>query len=206
MATLLDIRTDIAAAVRDTAFATWTTGEVDDRINQGIDALAAFYPKEIVSDFATISGGVRSYAASSFQNIYRIDIYSGTTYQRTMPHGNGDGPDSGWELHAGVIWLPPTFGVSNGYVLRAFGYGGYVQLSASTSTTDLDTSGRFAVQVFAEVELLTSLITDRAKFQQWQTDSNNTDVTALALAQLHGGATARWQREKQRLRKMRKLG
>ena len=206
MATLLDIRADVARRVRDTSYATWTTGEIDDRINQGIDALAAFYPKEIVSDFATIAAGVSSYAASSFTNIYRIDIYSGTTLQRTMPHGNGDGPNSGWELHSGKVWLPPSFPVATGYVLRAFGYGAYINLDASSSVTDLDTSGRQAVQVFAEVELLTSLIYDRAKFQQWQTDSNNTDVTALALAQLHAGAMARWNRERQRLRRMRKLG
>jgi hypothetical protein len=206
MATLSDLRTYVARDLRDTTNATWSTSELDDRINQGIDALSQFYPKQIVSTFATVSAGVSSYAASSFTNIYRIDTYDGTTYMGTMPHGVGEGPDSGWELHAGVVWMPPTYPVPTGYTLRAFGYGGYIQLSASTQTTDLDTSGIFAVRTFVQVESLAQLIADRAKFQQWQVDSNNTDVTALGLAQLYGGATSRWAREVQRLRTLRKLG
>ena len=206
MATLSDIRTQLARDLRDTTNATWSTAEMDDRINQGIDALAAFYPKEVVSTFATVAASVSSYAASAFTNIYRIDTYDGTTYMGTVPHGNGDGPDSGWELHNGIVWMPPTYPVATGYTLRAFGYGAYVQLSASSSTTDLDTPGTYAVRVFAQVESFAQLIADRAKFQQWQADSNNTDVTALGLAQLYGGATQRWLRERQRLRKMRKLG
>ena len=206
MATLSDIRTLVARDLRDTANTTWSTNELDDRINQGIDALSAFYPKEIVSNFATVSASVTSYTATSFTNIYRIDTYSGTTYMGSVQHGIGEGPDSGWELHAGIIWLAPSFPLTAGYVLRAFGYGGYIQLSASSSTTDLDTSGLFAVRVFVQVESFAQLIADRAKFQQWQTDSNNTDVTALGLAQLYQGATQRWAREVTRLRKMRKLG
>lgn len=206
MATLSDLRTYIARDVRDTSNATWSTSELDDRINQGIDALSAFYPKEIVSDFATVSAGVTSYAASSFTGIFRIDTYSGTTFMGTLPSSFGDGPNNGWEFHAGVIYLPPSYTVPAGYVLRAFGYGGYVQLAASSSTTDLDTSALNALRVFCQVELFAQLIADRAKFQQWQVDSNNTDVTALGLAQIYGGLTSRWQREVLRLRKPRKLG
>lgn len=206
MATLSDLRTYVARDLRDTSNLTWSTAELDDRINQGIDAIGQFYPKEVVSDFATVAASVSSYSASAFTNIYRIDTYSGTTYRGSVTHGNGEGPDSGWELHAGVIWLPPTFPVATGYVMRGFGYGAYVQLSASTSTTDLDTSGTWAVRVFCQVECFAQLIADRAKFKQWQTDSNNTDVTALGLAQIYSGATSRWAREVQRLRKMRKLG
>lgn len=206
MATLSDLRTYVARDLRDTSNATWTVAELDDRINQGIDALAAFYPKDIVTTIGTVASGTSSYAVSSFQNIYRIDVYSTTTYKGTIPHGNGEGPDSGWEMHAGIIWMPPTYPVADDYTLRAFGYGPYVQLSVASATTDLDTSGIFAVRVFAQVESFAQLIADRVKFQQWQADSNNTDVTALGLAQLYSGATARWARERVRLRKMRKLG
>ena len=206
MATLSDLRTYVARDLRDTSNATWSTTELDDRINQGIDAIGQFYPREIVSDFATVAAAVTSYSASAFTTIYRIDTYSGTTYKGSVVHGTGEGPDSGWELHAGKIWLSPTFPVATGYVLRGFGYGAYTQLAAATSTTDLDTSGIWAVRVFAQVECMAQLIADRAKFRQWQTDSNNTDVTALGLAQLYQGATQRWAREVQRLRRMRKLG
>lgn len=206
MATLSDLRTYVARDLRDTGNDTWSVAELDDLINQGIDELASFYPREIVSNFATVSAGVVSYAASSYTNIYRIDTYSGSTFMGTLSHGVGEGPDSGWELHAGVIWLPPTFTLPAGYVLRGFGYGAYVQLSASTQTTDLDSTGIWAVRMFAQVEAFAHLIADRAKYQQWQTDSNNTDVTPLALAQLYNSSLGRWARQVRRLRKVRKLG
>lgn len=206
MATLSDLRTYVARDLRDTTNSTWSTTELDDFINQGIDELATFYPKEIVSTIGTVSAGVVSYAVSSYTNIYRIDQYSGTTFMGSLAHGVGEGPDSGWELHAGVLWLPPTYPPPTGYTLRAYGYGPYVQLSASTQTTDLDTSGIWAVRVFAQVEGFAHLLADRAKFKQWQTDQQNTDVGLLQMNQLYGVAASRWARQVNRLRKIRKLG
>lgn len=206
MATLSDIRTTVARKVRDTSNATWSTSELDDTINQGIDAIGSFYPKEIVSTFATIAAGTVTYAASSYTGIYRIDVYNGTSFMGTLPHSIGDGADSGWELHNGIVHLPPSYTITTGYTLKAFGYSGYVQLAASTSTTDLDTTGLNALYLFCQKELLWPLVADRAKFQQWQTDTNNTDTTSLAMAQIAGAAEARWQREQRRLRRIRKLG
>lgn len=206
MATLSDLRTYTARALRDTANGTWTTGELDDLINQGIDEISSFYPKDVVSTFATVSAGVVSYAASSYTNIYRIDQYDGTTFRGVVPHGTGEGPDSGWELHAGIVWFPPTYQMPTGYTLRAFGYGAYIQLTASSQTTDLDTTGIWAVVRYAQVEGWAALMGDRAKFMQWQTDSNNTDVSPLVMAQLYNAALSRWARQVRRMRKMRKLG
>lgn len=204
MATLSDMRTEVSRKLRDTSNEIWTTTEVDDAINQGIDALAAFYPREIVSNFATVAAGVQSYAASSFTNIYRIEQYSGTTFKGVIPHGIGGG-DSGWESHGSVIYLPAGYTFTTGYVLRAYGYGAYVQLSASTQTTDLDTSGQWAVKVFAQVECISALLNDRVKFQQWQVDTNSTDVTLLALTQTYNSLRSKWNGERQRLKRMRKL-
>lgn len=206
MATLSDIRTGLARDLRDTGNSTWSTAELDDLINQGIDELASFYPREVVSTFATVSAGVVSYAASSYTNIYRIDTYDGTTYMGTLAHGIGEGADSGWELHAGVVWLPPTFSLPAGRLLRGWGYGGYTQLAASTSVTDLDTTGIWAVRLFGQVEGFAHLLADRAKFKQWQTDPQNTDVGMLQMNQLYSVAAGRWARRVQRLRKVRKLG
>lgn len=205
MATLSDLRTYVSRDLRDTGNSTWSTAELDDLINQGIDELASFYPREIVSNVATVSAGVVSYAASSYTNIYRIDMYSGTSWMGALASGIG-GAETGWELHAGVLWLPPTLTIPAGYVLRGYGYGGYVQLSASTQTTDLDTSGIWAVRMFAQVEGFAHLMADRAKFLQWQTDDQNTDVGALQMAQLYNAALSRWGRQVRRLRKVRKLG
>jgi hypothetical protein len=206
VATLSDIRTTVARKVRDTTNATFTTSELDDAINQGIDAIGSFYPKDIVSTFATVSAGVLSYAASSYDSIYRIEVYSGTSHMGDLSPSIGDGADSGWDLHAGVVYLPPGYTVNAGYTLKAFGYGPYIQLAAATSVTDLDTRALNALYVFCQAELVYSLVIDRLKFQQFQADTNSTDTTALAMAQIYASTAARWEREKQRLKKIRKLG
>lgn len=206
MTTLADLRTRLAAELRDPTNATWNTTELDYLINQGIDAVAAFYPKEIVQTVGTVSAGVNSYAVSSFSSIYRLDIYtSAGSYRTEVPHAIG-GANTGWEMHGGVLYLPPSRTYTVGDTLRAWGYGGYIQLSASTSTTDLDVSAINAVLVFAEVAAYSRLTADRAQFQQWQANTNGVDTTALGLAQLQSGARATWRDERSRLRRMRKSG
>lgn len=207
MATLSDLRTYVAQDLRDPTNATFSVAEIDDFINQGIDAIADVNPTEVVSTFATVAASVYSYAASAFSLLYRLDIYTSSgTYRDTIPHGIGDGPNSGWEMHGGVVYLPPSYTWTVGDTLRGFGYGRYVQLAASTSTTDLTTSAIWAVRVFAQAEAFQRLLNDRAKFQQWQSDTNSSDVSALGLASLMSQARSRWERERGRMRRMRKSG
>ena len=127
MTTLADLRTSISRSLRDTSNLTWSVTEIDDLVNQGIDAIADFYPREIVQTLGTVSAGVSSYSATSFTRIYRLDIYSSAgTYLGEFSHGFGDA-DSGWELHGGVLYMPPNITLDTGNTLKAFGYGRYVQ-------------------------------------------------------------------------------
>lgn len=207
MATFSELKTQVSRDLRDSSNNTWSTAEVGDLINQGIDALADFYPREIVQTVGTVSAGVVSYAASSYTNVYRLDVYTaGGEYAGAIPHGIGDGPDSGWEFHGGVLYLPPSWLPGAGHTLRAWGYGRYLQLSADSATTDVDAAGIWAVRVFCQAEGFGRLLADRAAFQQWQADPGNVDVTSLALNQLVFAQRRRWQEERQRLRRMRKLG
>ena len=200
MTTLSDLRTQVAADLRDAAFDTWTSDEIDDLINQGIDAVGDVYPRQIVQTIGTVSASVSSCSASAFRYVFRLDIYtSAGSYDGEMPHAIS-GADSGWEFHNGIIYLPPNWMPDAGDTLRAWGYGSYVQLSSSTSTTDLDTSAQNAVRVFCQAEGFHRLIASRVAYQQWQSQSANTDVTALALNQIAFNASRRWETEKARLR------
>jgi hypothetical protein len=205
MTTLADIRTTVAERLRDTGNNTWSTDELDALINQGIDALADVYPKEIVQSLGTVQSSVYTYGASSFTNIYRIDLYDPDgNYRGPLPMGDASSRDAGWELHGGVVYLPPNLPLTADSTLEAFGYGRYVQLSASTSTTDLDTSGFWAVVAYCQARGFASLLADRVAFQQWQAQPGNTDVNAVGLAQIEGSTRSFWESEKQRLRRMRK--
>lgn len=207
MTTLSTLITNVSGDLRDSSNNTFSTAEVTDLINRGIDVLGGVYPREIVGS-VTISSGVKSYALpSNLSFVYRVDIYTdASSYAGTINRAGGEGPDSGWETHNSVLYLPPGLTVTANYTLRLWGYGPYTQLAASSSTTDLGTTAIWALRLFCQSEALALLLIDRAKFQQWQTSSNNTDVSAIGVAQLYQIAARRWEREETRLRRMRKLG
>lgn len=206
--TLGDIQTTLARQLRDISFATFSTAEMNDWINRGIDSIADVNPREVTDYSITISSNVYTYTPTqSFANIYRVDIHSSSdSYLGVLPKGLGEGRDSGWEWHAGILWLSPNWPLSAGYKLRIFGYARYIQLSASSSTTDMDTAAINAVIAFAEAEALSALEIDRAKFQQWQATPGNSDVGLLHVATARRDAERRWREEQRRLRRMRKLG
>lgn len=205
MTTLNDLTTMVARDIRDIGFDTFSSTEVQDFIHQGLDAVADFFPKEIAQAVATVSANVYTYAVADFTNIYRIDIHdSSGKYRGELPHAY-EGRDSGWELHGGVLYIPPNWPLSAGDRLRAFGYGRYIQFTGLTTDTEIANTGTWAIRVFARMQAFDRLLFDRALFTQWQAAPGNTDVSAMALNQLAFSTRQAWAAEKQRLRRVRKL-
>ena len=208
MALLSDIRTEVANAVRDTTNATFSTAEMNYYINRGIDAVSDIFPLETTDYSIALVSGVSTYAPSvTFSQIFRVDIHSNSdSYLGVLPFSLGEGRQSGWEFHAGILWIPPLFTFPSNAKIRLWGYSRYAQLAADSATTDMSRTAIDGVIAYCASEALSALMMDRAKFQQWQVNSNNTDVTALTLAQLAARADLRWKREQQRLRRLRRLG
>src|ERR1035437_4433448 len=112
MTTRLDLQIEASRALRDPNNATFVVAEMADILNSGIDAIADFFPKEVMDASITISAGVSTYAGpSTFTSIFRVDIWSAAgstgTFLQTLEPAIGAGPNSGWEHHAGTLLLPP---------------------------------------------------------------------------------------------------
>ncbi len=206
MTTLAQLEVTVARALRDTARNTWDTTELDDLINQGIDVLSELSPREIVQTVGTVAASTYSYSVSAFTSVYRLDVYtSGGSYSGQIEHGIG-GADTGWEVHGGVIYLPPNWLPSTGSTLRAWGYAAFTQLSATSSVTDLTPALIHSLVVFCQGEAASRLLNDRAMFGQWQADPANSDATLLGLNQTAFRWRRRWEEEARRLRRLRKQG
>lgn len=208
--TLSSIRTMVRRDLRDPNGATWTDSEIDDLINSGIDWLNGFYPKEAIQTTAftqPVSGSVFSVALTDVSWPFRVDSYDESgKFKETVLPSTSDGPNSGWEVHNGIMFLPPHYTLSSPGTLRIFGYSTFIQLASSTSTTDMDYSGINAVRVWAQAEAFSRLLSDRVTFQQWQVQSGNSDVSALSMNQIALSNQQRVRREESRLRKMRRIG
>ena len=208
--TLSSIRTMVRRDLRDPNGATWTDSEIDDLINSGVDWLNGFYPKDAIQTTAftqPVSGSVFSVALTDVAWPFRVDSYDeGGKFKETVLPSTSDGPNSGWEVHNGILFLPPHYTLSSPGTLRIFGYSTFIQLASGTSTTDMDYSGINAVRVWAQAEAFSRLLSDRVTFQQWQVQSGNSDVSALSMNQIALSNQQRVRREESRLRKMRRIG
>ncbi len=130
-------------------------------------------------------------------------------YRETVRPSSGDGPDSGWETHGGILYLPTRYTLAVGTgTLNVVGYGPWTQINTSqtSSVTNLDTTAQNAVKVYVEAEALTMLTFDRAQYQQWQVSSGSSDISALGMNNLALAAQQRWRQEKNRIRRFRKGG
>ena len=77
MATLSDLRTQVARDLRDTSNNVWATAELDDLINAAVDEIGDLAPKEVIDYSLTITSGVFTYALpSSLSRIFRVDIHN----------------------------------------------------------------------------------------------------------------------------------
>jgi hypothetical protein len=196
--------------LRDPNGATWSDNEVNDLINSGIDWVNGLYPKDAIQTTAftqPVSGSVFSVALSDVSWVFRVDSYDGSgKFKETVLPSTSDGPNSGWEVHNNILFLPPHYTLSSPGTLRIFGYSTFIQLSSDSTTTDMDVTALNAVRVWAQAEAFSRLLSDRVAFQQWQVQSGNSDVSALSMNQIALSNQQRVRREEIRLRRMRRLG
>lgn len=110
--------------------------------------------------------------------------------------------DTGWTFWDGNITIPYRYAnamTEGQHVIKVYGYAPYDPLTTDAQVTDLTTELEHAVRTFARLEALQRLILDRDLFTQWQTASNNTDVSAAALMNSYAGLNEQWRRTKREL-------
>lgn len=211
--TFSSLLTSLRLSLRDPNGTTWSDGQLGELINRGIDAIGDVYQSEAIQSTAftqPVSGSVFSVALTTVTWPVRVDVYDDSgKYRETVRPSSGDGPDSGWETHGGILYLPTRYVLAVGTgTLNIVGYGPWTQINTAqtSSVTNLDTTAQNAVKVYVEAEALTMLTFDRAQYQQWQVSSGSSDISALGMNNLALAAQQRWRQEKNRIRRFRKGG
>ena len=187
----------------------FTDLQIADMIGQGINALEQFYPYEVVTSI-TISAGSYTYATpASISDIFKIVLLDASGVPQGLIHeGSGD-LSSGWQEHGGTLFIPRWSDLTTAMTLQVWGYGpwAYIDSSSATSaTTNLDTTALWAVRVFVQVAEFEKLVLQRTNFQQWEQTPGDADVSALSLRSIASEKRKQWAEEKLRLRELRKAG
>lgn len=86
---------------------------------------------------------------------------------------------AGWEVWNGQLEIPQGVGdsLSVGDLIRVWGYSPYPPVVADVDVIPVSAELELVVRQVCRVEGMRKLIGSRVLFKQWQTRSNNTDVT-----------------------------
>jgi hypothetical protein len=218
----LDMIAKARRALRDTAGDVFEVDLVTDFINAGLAELSAIRPLETTVSITSVDGldGIDAdpdaVTVADLDYIYMVEVVGldGTSQegsaQTVSPEDNSTNWRNGWDFVGGRIVLPPTM---RSYLesdweqtvptmaVLARGYRHRRRIDdPNTDVLDIfSLPEEQAVTFMAQKAGFESLLNDRALFQQWQTATNNTDVSPNQLSGMVQGALINWERMRKHL-------
>lgn len=204
MTTRLQLRDRIARDIRDPAYGTFTSAQVDDLMEDGIAEVSLVYPLQIVEIVAPLAG-IYYYAVRS-EHTFRVEVYRDDEFYREVDQA--DGPSqSGYDLHASTIFIPKTV-IDNldpdTDDIRIWGYTNRKRPTADGEVLELDDRAEFAVRAYAQWKAYQLLANDRTLFKQWQAQTKNTDISVNQVLTTAQTYSREWDRKRNHLRTVRR--
>ncbi len=192
------LNTKLATALRDTAYATWGTGEMDDLIAWSVARLFPRFPRPIDP---SVSGGQITIAADTYYYSLPAGIAAVSRIDLLDTSSNELGPISGraWEITGdvlngtGKLHISPQI-VSSfvGAKLMLHGYGHY-DVTTNLIPDDLVP----LVLARARAEAYRRVASDRERFKAWLSRNQTQNVSVNEMLQMINEADAEARRLEQ---------
>lgn len=211
MTSFLNLQTYVSRDLADPDKQTFDADAVKDFIQQGLAAIARIAPAQFIEDLTPVTNQT-SYplrqaifgALTPEIRVVRVEVWSGTPsvfrYKIRSKAGQTTRDSiAGWEVWNGSLEIPYWNAYANILnpvtdIIRVWGYSPYGPISADADVVPVSAELELAIRTFCRVEGMRRLIGSRVLFKQWQTRSNNSDVT---LGQLNSDlqiADEEWRR------------
>lgn len=190
---------------------TFDEDALKDFVQQGLAAVARFAPKQFQEDLTPVEDQlVYELLSDIFTSgppqeirVVRVEVWRGDPSRfafKIKAKAGQPTRDStgGWEVWAGQLELPQS--VVDAYIdedtdtIRVWGYSPYEPIEDDADVVPVSAELELAIRQFCRVEAMRKLIGSRVLFKQWQTRSNNTDVTLGALNSDLQVAEQEWRR------------
>ncbi len=201
------LQTLVSRDLADPSRQTFDVDAVKDFIQQGLAAIARVAPDQFQEDLSPVTDQLK-YALRSATfgglpvpevRLVRVEIWRGTPSRFAFKVKSKAGTDTrdslaGWEVWGGQLELPYSYNILTTDIIRVWGYSPYPPISADADVVPVSAELELALRTFCRVEGMRRLIGSRVLFKQWQTRSNNSDVT---LGQLNSDlqvADEEWRR------------
>lgn len=193
MTTYAELQTAVARDLSDPSNQTFNTDAVKDFIQQGLAEIARISPMQFQEDLSPVADQLVYPLRSDIFTVpqqelrlVRVEVWTGVPSRfkfKVKSKAGAATRDSyaGWEVWAGSLELPQW--VVDSYIstaddtIRVWGYSPYDPIAEDADVVPLSTELELALREFCRVQAMRKLVASRVLFKQWQTRSNNTDVT-----------------------------
>lgn len=197
------LRAAILRDLRDPDGETFTEDEVNDLINHAVVEVGRIYPKQQVEELTIDTDGQTVFPIEAYA-LFRVEVLQEGQTPSGIPNNRlDDSGEGGWDLHAGALYVPRFVAqrlAADTHTLRIWGYWPRELFSQDTDVLDGDAETEYAVRTVATLNGYQRLQNDRLLFQQWLTNTGNTDVSPNQLAQTADMYQSQWREMRNRLR------
>ena len=205
-----DLRDAVASDLRDPLHKAFTDTQIGDLVNEGIAELNRLRPLERIESLPLVEGS-KAYA-TTLQGVFLVEgKRQGEPAYWPIPetdYAAGVGSQGGWTLFGGFLVLPGLMTPLDPDVddIRVWGYRDRNELVADSDVPQfIDLTDEQAVRSYARYTALEMLLHDRALFQQWQTQTNNSDISATQLLQAASTLQGQWDTLRKRVARLRRV-
>lgn len=202
--TRAQLRTSIARDLRDENMKTFTSSVIDDLINFGVAELNRLQPKEELTEVDIVDAEVFEYTLT-LTSVWRVELWRDGDFYGFIQPNDDESSQGGWEYWGNQLRIPQISVLDAATdILKVWGYGERDPMTADGDNADVDLDGEMALRAYATYLGFQRLTNDRALFAQWQTASNNTDVSPTQLLGMVNTQAAEWRGMRNRLRRIRR--
>lgn len=200
------LRTALARDLRDSNGETFTDAELNDLINAAIVEVSRIYPKEMSVVLSVEQDFQYMFDLEDAYSIFRVELIDpdGNLALAVRRNDQGDHIESGWDYHGGSLFLPAYAAnrlvFQDGQTVRVWGYWPRELFHDDTDAFDGNGEAEYAVRAVATLMGYQRLQNDRLLFQQWLTNTGNSDVSPNQLAQTANMYQAQWHDMRNRIR------
>jgi len=213
MTTYLELRQKVGRAIQDPDNLTFGVQTVKDVVASSWQEISRVAPERYTEDITplddTLSYQLRAdvfTAPNDDIELNRVEIWDGSVTPNlpskwVVPksvHPSGlSYSQAGWEVWAGLLYLPNRYvsGIDpTRHIIRVWGYSPWEMPVNDSDDISIGASLEEALVIHTRIGFLERLTSNRALFKQWQTRSNNTDVSMASLMSDLSEAEEKWRR------------
>jgi hypothetical protein len=220
MTSLGTLKTNLARDLMDPDGLTFSDAVLGDLISAGLADIGRIAPFPYQEDITVTADTLTYQLASDYfvsperdVEVVRVEVWDETTTPMTfvtrltpLATGYANQSDAGWTVWNGTLYLTNSMEaalVVGQHILRLWGYIPYPPVSADDDEIDLPSALEQALREYGQMKGYARLSNSRALFTQWQTASNNSDISFASLLNLKAEASQQWERRRRQLYEMR---